>query len=259
MPDAPKWIGFADIRKLEENRKKPTSSPPAAVPHTLTVAAPAAAPPPVTVPDTTPVSLPENISHTKRTGEPLRAVPDTADVTLSADARVQGHLRVPNDLLDRIFPSLRPPEQLVLLRLYRLSHGFGKTTCTVNIPKLASACHMGTTPVRLAVQSLSVRGYIRRLGTDLENADKSARGTEFEVLPTHITSPTKTAAARGTAAGGGAAAVDNKVKDLKETQKADWSHCPDCKGATWYYPEGVEKGVRRCEHIQVTGVTPQRT
>lgn len=28
--------------------------------------------------------------------------------------------------------------------------------------------------------------------------------------------------------------------------------CPDCGGSTWYYPEGPEKGIKRCRHEKLT-------
>lgn len=29
--------------------------------------------------------------------------------------------------------------------------------------------------------------------------------------------------------------------------------CPDCGGSTWYYPEGPEKGIKRCRHEKLRG------
>jgi hypothetical protein len=29
--------------------------------------------------------------------------------------------------------------------------------------------------------------------------------------------------------------------------------CPDCGGSTWYYPEGPEKGIKRCRHEKIRG------
>src|SRR5215212_2592641 len=50
--------------------------------------------------------------------------------------------RIPNGILDRVLPTLNPYDQLVLLRLYRLSRGFGKEECTVGYQTLAVACNM---------------------------------------------------------------------------------------------------------------------
>jgi DNA-binding Lrp family transcriptional regulator len=87
-----------------------------------------------------------------------------------------------NGIFDRILPSLKPTEQLVLLRLYRLTRGFNKETCRVTIGKLATSCNIGTTATRLAVQALENRGYIRRIGTDVANTNQNNRGIDFEML-----------------------------------------------------------------------------
>src|SRR5262249_28870037 len=49
----------------------------------------------------------------------------------STQARRQGYLRIPNEILDSILPGLQPTEAVVFLRLYRLSVGFNQTCCTV--------------------------------------------------------------------------------------------------------------------------------
>jgi hypothetical protein len=35
---------------------------------------------------------------------------------------------------------------------------------------------------------------------------------------------------------------------LKKAPTMDASKCPDCAGSGWHYPEGLEKGVRKCRH-----------
>jgi len=35
---------------------------------------------------------------------------------------------------------------------------------------------------------------------------------------------------------------------LKKAPTVDASKCPDCAGSGWHYPEGMEKGVRKCRH-----------
>jgi hypothetical protein len=35
---------------------------------------------------------------------------------------------------------------------------------------------------------------------------------------------------------------------LSASPSADYSKCPDCAGSNWYYPEGQEKGIKRCRH-----------
>jgi hypothetical protein len=35
---------------------------------------------------------------------------------------------------------------------------------------------------------------------------------------------------------------------MKVAPAIDAASCPDCAGSGWHYPEGVEKGVRKCKH-----------
>jgi len=89
---------------------------------------------------------------------------------------------VPNDIFDNVLPTLKPVEQVILLRLYRLTRGFQSARCTVSIGTLAKRCLVGTTAARNATQELERRGFIRRVGADLMNPNQQARGVEFEML-----------------------------------------------------------------------------
>ena len=75
----------------------------------------------------------------------------------------RGFLRVPNDLLDEILPTLDPCDQVVLLRLYRLSRGFNKDSCVISLSSLAKKCGMSRSRVQKAIALLINRGYIKRL------------------------------------------------------------------------------------------------
>lgn len=96
--------------------------------------------------------------------------------------RAKGFLRVTNELLDDILPTLRPSEQVILLRLYRLSRGFSKSTCTVSIGTLASRCHLKPSQTRSCLKELERRRLILRLGVDLANPVQDLRGITFDVL-----------------------------------------------------------------------------
>jgi hypothetical protein len=39
---------------------------------------------------------------------------------------------------------------------------------------------------------------------------------------------------------------------MKAAQTADYSSCPDCAGSGWHYPEGMEKGVKKCKHERLS-------
>lgn len=46
----------------------------------------------------------------------------------------------------------------------------------------------------------------------------------------------------------------SSIKDLKEIDKKDDAvACPDCYGTNWWYPQGTEKGVKRCLHERLKG------
>jgi hypothetical protein len=39
---------------------------------------------------------------------------------------------------------------------------------------------------------------------------------------------------------------------MKTAPSVDASKCPDCAGAGWHYPEGMEKGVKKCRHERLS-------
>jgi hypothetical protein len=44
---------------------------------------------------------------------------------------------------------------------------------------------------------------------------------------------------------------------IKTSQTSvDASKCPDCAGSGWHYPEGMEKGVRKCQHEKLKDMSP---
>ncbi|HEY6330733.1 MAG TPA: DnaA N-terminal domain-containing protein [Blastocatellia bacterium] len=87
----------------------------------------------------------------------------------------KGFVGVPNDLLDNpaLLPSLDPIDQVVLLRLYRLSRGYWKDTCAVGLMTLAEACHIARSRAQKAVATLIERGFIARDGLDIGSSGQS--------------------------------------------------------------------------------------
>jgi hypothetical protein len=145
-----------------------------------------------------------------------------------------------NGIFDRILPSLKPAEQLVLLRLYRLTRGFNKEICRVTIGKLATSCNIGTTATRLAVQALESRGYIRRVGTDVANTNQNNRGIDFEMLLPAV-APTPDAAPTS--------GVANKIKTIKETTQTQEPSVGVRAGSRFT----IEECRRYAEHLRSTG------
>jgi hypothetical protein len=265
----------------------------------------------------------ESAAGVNRTGQPLQSEPAKESVP---PAKIKGasllpagapHLRTPHEITDRILPTLKPGCQVVLMRLYRLSAGFGSNTCHVSLPKLASACNISETQIRIFLRDLEQRKLIKRLSIDLANKIQSERGITFEILLPRLASSKSVAGAENTGGSdltGGAKTEPNKVNTQKETTQTqeaqmagvrvgskfsleeckryaehlrstgqginnpggyattihrtgeadalielflnpgatpvivDASSCPDCNGSGFWYPDGMEKGVKKCRH-----------
>jgi hypothetical protein len=163
------------------------------------------------------------------------------------------HLRTPHEITDRILPTLKPGCQVVLLRLYRLSAGFGSSTCHVSLPKLASACNISVTQIRIFLRDLEQRKLIKRLSVDLANKIQSERGVTFEVLLPRLAA-TKSAAGTKSAGGsnftGGTNSEPNKVNTQKEnTQTQDTPAAGVRVGSKFT----IEECRKYAKHLQATG------
>src|SRR4030095_938107 len=88
------------------------------------------------------------------------SVPQTPAIRLTP---VRGVTAVPNTVLDNLLPQLEPYEQLVYLRLYRLSHGFRSDTCLVSVDRLATACRISPSSTIRAIRDLEGKGMGRRV------------------------------------------------------------------------------------------------
>jgi hypothetical protein len=93
---------------------------------------------------------------------------------------------VPNTVLDNLLPQLEPYEQLVYLRLYRLSHGFRTDTCLVSVDRLATACMISPSSTIRAVRDLERKGMVRRLEAKLGGKMSEVRGNRFWVFRPHV-------------------------------------------------------------------------
>lgn len=71
-----------------------------------------------------------------------------------------GFLAVPHTLIDHILPTLSTTEQVVLLRLFRLSRGFNRETCEVGQGALQKACNITRNTLKTTIASLIEKGYI---------------------------------------------------------------------------------------------------
>jgi hypothetical protein len=74
-----------------------------------------------------------------------------------------GYTKVPNTVLDSVLPILDPREQVVFIRLYRLSWGWGEAECTVSVPTLASATKVSRTQMFRVLARLEELKLIERV------------------------------------------------------------------------------------------------
>lgn len=158
---------------------------------------------------------------------PDRAVPaprtvSAADVESAPDLRSAlaaetGYTRVPNALLDSVLPRLGHLEQIVYLRLYRLSHGFHRDTCTVGMPALAKACNANERAIRRVIRRLEDLRLVETVRAEL--AALGARGNVYRVAggaPDRRSAPDAGSAPDRTAAAGvGSANKENPKESMK--------------------------------------------
>ena len=140
----------------------------------------------------------------------------------------KGHAIVTNHLLDDVLPTLEPPDQVVLLRLYKLTRGYRQSVCKVSVAKLTAKTRVKRTRLREALALLEDRGFIRRLADDVDSPGNYDRGMNIEMLlegadPGRQASPV---ASRPRSSGD-----PNKEKDLKENSQ---------KGVVRLTPEEIQ-------------------
>jgi hypothetical protein len=251
----PKTGGLAAILRLEKERRAREESetapsnttPPAEIEPATEIVPPVISEPPA-----------KSAAGANRTGQPLRNEPPAKSAPpaktgggaiLPADAP---HLRTPHEITDKILPTLKPGCQVVLMRLYRLSAGFGSNTCHVSLPKLASACNISETQIRIFLRDLEQRKLIKRLSVDLANKIQSERGITFEVLLPRL-APVKfvpgVKSVGGTDFAGGAKTEPNKINTHKEHTQTQEPAAAVRVGSKF----SVEECRRYAEHLRSTG------
>jgi DNA-binding Lrp family transcriptional regulator len=154
---------------------------------------------------------------------------------------------VPNEVIFNILPTLKPSEAIVLLRLYALSHGFQKNTCTVSLDKLASGCNLSRTQTRVCVRNLERKKLIKGLGMDNTNSQKELRGLHFEV---RLPSATRAEIAPHTKSAPRAETAPNKEKTLKESTQTQTEPVVGVRGGSKFT---IEECRKYAQHLQATG------
>lgn len=156
--------------------------------------------------------------------EPLHRAAAAQRATPAQQTTVAGFTRVPNEILDRILPTLDTYDQSVLIRLYRLARGFNSDTCRVSVPTLAKACNISERQTRKSIARLEARELVKRIEQDFGNKNIALRGTTFKILiseatPARRATPEQqTTPAQYAAPARGAANKENTQKENTQTQ-----------------------------------------
>lgn len=179
--------------------------------------------------------------------EPVRKVRDAEITSDTETAPVRGHLRLPNEVLYNIFPTLKPSEAIVLLRLYALSHGFQKNTCTVSLDKLASGCNLSRTQTRVCVRSLERKKFIKSQGIDNTNSRRELRGLHFEIK---LPSPTRTDSTPRAKSASHVETAPNKEKHIKESTQTQETPTAGVRVGSKFT---IEECRKYATHLQSTG------
>lgn len=165
----------AKLKKQEEEQKEEEStlSPPTIVSDTIVNS--------TVLPST--ILRPSIVQNTKsKAAKKSNTISsDTIVGTVIVDSS-KGYFPYLNDLSDRVIPelNLKPFEQVVLNRLYRLSRGWKSEECTVGLGTLAKQCVMSKTSVQKSIGILVEKGLIEDLGVG-KKGDKE--GKRYRVLP----------------------------------------------------------------------------
>ena len=83
-----------------------------------------------------------------------------------------------NEMVDDLLPTLDPNEQILYIRLFRLSYGFNRNHCTVSQSLLIERTGFSRNTVRTGLQSLAQKGWVR-----IADAGNRVSTTYVVVLP----------------------------------------------------------------------------
>jgi len=102
----------------------------------------------------------------------------------------KNYLIIPHFLLDEVFPTLNAYEQILLLRLYRLSYGF-KRNITGQIGKktLADKCNLSIPTIKRTLKSLEKKGLIK---ATVDKSHDPNKGNRYKVLTRFSDNPVLT-------------------------------------------------------------------
>jgi hypothetical protein len=146
-------------QKKKGGEKAPTRAPYTRVQDSSATASPSAE---------TPVPSEPRYQITERQRYPAAMYPTTTYVAM------------PQSLVDEVLPTLNTYEQVLLVRLYRLSYGFGRdSTDHIGKKTLADKCNMSLAMVKKVLKTLEGRGLIEKI---LDRSNNPTKGNKYTVL-----------------------------------------------------------------------------
>ena len=247
----------AKLKKEQEEQKEQVAAipPTAIVPHTiLNTTIPGNTIPHTTIPRPTIASSKKTkFAKTSRT-----ITPSTIPQGVIVDSS-KGYFQYLNDLSDRVIQELelKPFEQVVLNRLYRLSRGWKSEECTVGLGTLAKQCVMSRTSVQKSIGILVEKGLIEDLGEDKKGGKE---GKRYKVLP-RTTMPSRTIPKDTIVEGGKTMTPDTtEVRDTiprgitnKDSNKDLLNTHSNTKGVRVCSKFTIEECRKYAQHLQAAG------
>jgi hypothetical protein len=104
--------------------------------------------------------------------------------------------------------------------------------------------------------SVSERGRWRELAEVLVAELKIASGrTTISSVPAFLTEHLRRRLWKVDKRQARAEGIELPDEAMKTAPTPDASKCPDCSGSGWWYPDGLEKGVKKCRHEKLTDRT----
>ena len=132
-----------------------------------------------------------------------------------------GYLKVPNWMLFNLFPTLDPAEQVVYLRLYLYTHGFGRNPHLVNQQALANESQMNAKTFMRAMTRLQGRGLVERLNVK-HTGGNHERGTLVRVnIPELAGAPEGAMVKKGVTDDLGVTDRKGDMKRIREERKGE--------------------------------------
>jgi Helix-turn-helix domain len=113
--------------------------------------------------DVTPPEPPAQRAHLTAVGAPLQspvAALPAQDLGLKAHLDKSLFFGFFNEMVDELLPMLDPTEQVLYIRLFRLSYGFNRNYCTVSQSLLIERTGFSRNTVRTSLQSLVQKGWV---------------------------------------------------------------------------------------------------